>query len=428
MTAAGGNVRGTAVSLTPVALDRDSRAFRTARVLREMGFRSILIEGRASTRRFWEEGLDVRSLAEGGVERASETVRRGHTRDLVTALRKGRGGALGEWALYLGFRGDDWWHFCHRARCEIPAADLYYLHSFELYRATAPLASRCGARIVYDAHDYYRGIEPIASQHPFDRKRMRPFLDRLEDRVLAEADAVVTVSDGVAGLIERAGGRRPAVIRNCHDERDDRAPAADLRTRLGLTPDDRLCVVVGNYKQGMAVAVALEAFACLPDRFHLAFVGLGYDRADLPPVAAPLRQRVHFGQFAVPNEIVPSIRSADIGLVIYEACSDNYRYALPNGFFQAAAAGLPLVRAPLPEIEAVIGGRPVGTCLSQLDAGELARAVLDCADRAKILKPAVAELAAALRWQDEAARLRHLIDAALARRQVPGGCQTECAG
>ena len=42
----------------------------------------------------------------------------------------------------------------------LPPAELYYLHSFELHRAVAPLAARLGARVIYDAHDFYRGIEP----------------------------------------------------------------------------------------------------------------------------------------------------------------------------------------------------------------------------------------------------------------------------
>ena len=138
---------------------------------------------------------------------------------MIAALREGRGGAIGEGVLYLAFRADDRRRHYTAIRRVVPPAEFYYLHSFELYRAVAPMAARCGAPIVYDAHDFYRGIEPSASQHSFDRRRMRPFLDRLEDRVIAAADALVTVSDGVARLIERVGGRRPVVVRNCHDER-----------------------------------------------------------------------------------------------------------------------------------------------------------------------------------------------------------------
>src|SRR5262249_43208710 len=153
----------------------------------------------------------------------------------------------------------------------------YYLHSFETYRAVAPIAASAAACIVYDAHDFYRGIEPLEMQRSFDRNRLRPFYDRLENQLVATADAVVTVSHGVADAFRHVFGRRPEVVRNCHDERHDRDEAPDLRDLLGLGPADRLGVVIGNCKPGMAIGVAAAALARLPENFHLAFVGRGYE-------------------------------------------------------------------------------------------------------------------------------------------------------
>lgn len=334
---------------------------------------------------------------------------------MVNALRTGRFGGAGELALFAGFRGLDWWRHCHRPNRLLPPAELYYLHSFELHRAVASMAARLGARVIYDAHDFYRGIEPVERQCSFDRNRMRPFLNRLEDRLVAEAVAVVTVSDGIADLMGRAFGRRPVVIRNCHDERLDRAAIPDLRTALGLTSEHSLCVVVGNHKPGMAVAVAADAIALLPERFHLAFVGRGYAAQAQRLPQHPAAARVHFGHFTEPDKIVPFIRSADLGLVIYEPYSENYRHALPNGFFQIVAAGLPLVRAPLPEIEAAIAGRAVGICLERCDPPTLARAILRCTEHQKMLRRNSAALAHELRWELESARLQRLIEDVLGR-------------
>ena len=401
--------RATAVSLTPVSLDADSRAFRIARSLAEEGFRSLVIEGRASKRRFWGTKIEVRSA---GNQSAAATPLDGSgapLRNAVSALRCGRLGKVGELALYSGFRGYDWWRHCRQPRHLLPPADLYYLHSFELYRVVAPIASRLGAKVIYDAHDFYRGIEPAERQSSFDRNWVRPFLNEIEDRLVADANAVVTVSDGVADLMTDAFGRRPVVIRNCHDERLDRPVTRDLRTELGLAPEDNLCVVVGNWKPGMAVTVAVEALACLPDRFHLAFLGRGYDKAAPVLSSALVGRRIHFGRFAAPDEVVPAIRTADMGLVIYEPYSDNYRSALPNGFFQIIAAGLPLVRAPLTEIEAIIGDSQVGVCLTRLDPTALANAIELCAGNSEALGINTTALARRLRWQIEATRLRSLV-------------------
>jgi hypothetical protein len=88
----------------------------------------------------------------------------------------------------------------------------------------------------------------------------------------------------------------------------------------------------------------------------------------------------------------------------------------PNGFFQIVAAGLPLVRARLPEIEAAIDGRPVGICLERLDPQHLAAAILHCAAAASKLRTASAALGRELRWEREAVRLHHPLDGILPGR------------
>ena len=91
----------------------------------------------------------------------------------------------------------------------------------------------------------------------------------------------------------------------------------------------------------MAVDVAIAALARLPERFHLAFLGRGYEAVATAQRRGPLADRLHLGHLVAPNEVVPAIRSADVGLVLYAPYSENYRNALPNGFFQVVAAGLP---------------------------------------------------------------------------------------
>ncbi|MBV8507276.1 MAG: glycosyltransferase [Alphaproteobacteria bacterium] len=401
--------------MTPVSLDADSRAFRIACSLADAGLRSLVIEGRPSASRFWGAEIEVRSPGNPGAAPSVASGGGGSVRRVVNAMRGGRFGGAGELALYAGFRSFDWWRHCHQPNRRLPPAELYYLHSFELHRAVASMAARLGAPVIYDAHDFYRGIEPVERQRSFDRNRMRPFLNRLEDRLVADAAAVVTVSNGIADLMEGAFGRRPVVIRNCHDERRDQAVIPDLRTALGLTSEHSLCVVVGNRKPGMAIAVAVDAIALLPERFHLAFVGRGYAAQAQRLLQHPLAARVHFGHFTEPDKIVPFIRSADLGLVIYEPYSANYHRALPNGFFQIVAAGLPLVRAPLPEIEAAIAGNTVGICLERCDPPTLARAILRCTEHQKMLHRNSAALAHKLRWELESARLQRLIEDVLGR-------------
>src|SRR5581483_5610719 len=123
-------------------LEHDSRALRVAVMLAEAGFRSIVIEARPSARRCWQYPIELRSPAAAGVDPGTAVLRGGSSRKLIEALREGRGGAVGEWALYLAFRAEDRRRHCSSIRRCVPPADLYYLHSFELYRAVAPFAAR----------------------------------------------------------------------------------------------------------------------------------------------------------------------------------------------------------------------------------------------------------------------------------------------
>ena len=245
-------------------------------------------------------------------------------------------GSTGEALVEGAFRGYFWWTYCQKPRGLIPPGDIYLLHSFEYCRAVEPLARRLGAKIIYDAHDFYRGIEP--SEYSSKRAPQRPFLNDVENRLVATADLCTTVSGGVADLMTETFGRRPEVIRNCHDSRFDRVDTPPLRETLGLSETDKLLVLVGNYKSGLAVEEAAAALLHLPENVHLAFVGRGYQgiAAGLPD---GLASRVHFGCAFSPNEIVPAIRSADIGLVLYKPYSENYRSAPSERIFSSCRGG-----------------------------------------------------------------------------------------
>ena len=103
----------------------------------------------------------------------------------------------------------------------MPRADVYYMHYFGHYPAAYLLAKRHRARLVYDAHDANFDPDPALLASFRNPGTMR-LLESIERRFSRGAARFMTVSDGVADLLERRFGRRPAVIRNCPDLRLDR--------------------------------------------------------------------------------------------------------------------------------------------------------------------------------------------------------------
>src|SRR6516165_4880635 len=110
-----------AVSVTPIALEADSRAYRIACTLADSGFRSIVVEGQPSRNRFWDDRLKVLSLSRSASEsRSGSALRHRQLRSVVTALRDGRVGIPGEGVLYAAVRACDWPSHYRLARARIP--------------------------------------------------------------------------------------------------------------------------------------------------------------------------------------------------------------------------------------------------------------------------------------------------------------------
>ncbi len=408
-----------AVSLTPVAAASDSRTIRVAESLARVGYRSLIWESVASAEDPCK-GLQCALVgATGEIAGAAALPRSirtaGRIAPLLTSARQGRIGFPGELALYAALRFEHWRRYDVGGR--IPPASLYYVHSYELYRAVAGLAASLNAPVIYDAHDFYQGIRREDELPSFDRRWMMPFFRRREAECVAGCDGLITVSQGTADLIEAEFGRRPVVLRNAHDPRLDRTPALSLRQTIGLSADDRLFVVVGNYKSGMATHELLDALAGSPQHWHVAFVGNGYEDGLARFASHPARGRVHVGLGRPSREVVPFIRDADAGLVIYKSHSENYREALPNGFFQVLAAGLPIIYPALPQLVATIGTARVGLCVEAFTAASMAAALSTIVDTHRAAYPDTTTVASKFSWLDDERRLMALVGEVTAARR-----------
>ena len=383
------------VSLTPLAVDRDSRTFKQAASVARMGLESVLVEGQES--RLDPERLPfaLRTVRSEPRRRAPLVARyvaelvRTHARDLYVVMLR-------------------LWHYGAVTARTVPPASLYYLHSPLQYPAVL-LRGRGRARFVYDAHDFYPADR---TDELWDR-----LLTWLERRCVRDAAEVVTVTDGCAQLIEEFFGRRPVVIPNVHDPRIDEPPSADLRTALGLDADAFLVVMVGNAKPGTAVEEALEALAALPDRVHLAFVGGGWEAYAACIDERGLGSRVHLHPPVPPAQIAPLISTADAAVILYVPLTHDYLHALPNRFFLPISAGLPLIYPEsLNEIRALAREHELGIGFDPRRPATLATAIdrLLGDDRAlRAYRANVRQAAETLSWERVEPRLQALIEASL---------------
>lgn len=306
-----------------------------------------------------------------------------------------------------------------RTARRLPRANVYHLHAPYQFPAVWLAARPARTPIVYDAHDFYSGINRPEELLPHERLIIHPLYEAVERLCVRSAAAVVTVSCGVADLMERKFGRRPVVLRNTDDGRLHRVPRQLLRETLGLSRREFVIVVVGQGKSGQAWAELLSVLGSLPDDVHVVALGAGHTRLMALAKDSGVDGRVHVVGPVHPTEVVPVVAGADVGLLLYYARAANYRAALPNGFFQCVAAGLPLIYPPLPEIAQIAQRFSLGLLADPLQPGELRAAIMrlyrDNALR-ETLGAASSAAAVALDWRNEEPELGRIYSAVVADR------------
>lgn len=273
---------------------------------------------------------------------------------------------------------------------------------------------RAGGALVYDAHELYSERDTGALGSGLARRRWQ----LVELALIRAADRVMTVNDSIADeLARRYRAPRPTVIRNVPRHPSAAARALDLRSHLEIPPDLRIVLYLGIVTRNRGLEQVVASLGEVPG---CAFVMLG--RAPVPEYVTGLRKlvasegvadRVHLLDPVPPDSVIPTARSADVGVTFIQNVGLNNYLSLPNKLFEYVHAGLPVVASAFPELERVVAGRGIGLTCDPTDPaaiGASLRAVLgDDAGRARMSANALAA-AGELSWDAERERYTALFD------------------
>ena len=300
--------------------------------------------------------------------------------------------------------------FARYAHAYVPAllaleADIYHAHELWMLESCALAARARGARLFYDSHELepHRNLDWCAASNA---RRIA-----YEQRYIADADAVFTVSPGVARALEQIY-QLPSVglLRNTPWLAKLRPAACGLRAMLGLHVDTPLLVYTGLVTRHRGLELMLDALPALPDA-HFAMVG----RAE-PSMAAALaaqaatlgvQARVHAVAPLPPEELIDFIASGDLAVITAPDACLSYRYSLPNKLFEALFADLPLVVSDLDDMRDFVTQHGLGTTFSTGELAALVTAVREVlAQRARYVDArARADLRQRLSFEREAAQM-----------------------
>ena len=362
------------------------------------------------------------------------------------AARKLFGGVLGLTDRYGGWRWFNPW-FADLELALAPVVrevdpDLIHAHDFHMVGIGARLAATLSTpehqvHWIYDAHEYLRGIE-VPSRTDVRLKLRRRMLVGVEREYIGRADAVVTVSEGIATRLAGDHGlrERPRVILNAPVIKPrpigDSEGAADERTLrgdCGLTDDVPLLLYSGGMSPRRGVSTAIKALA-EPELagVHLALIA----REDDPDVPG-LRQcavdnkvddRLHVVPYVPVDQVVPYTSSATIGLIPILHVP-NHELSLITKYFEYLHAALPIVTSDVREMAAETRRLGVGEVFVAGDAASLAQAVrkvLDAPGRYRAVYQGTDDPRPGSSWAGQAAKLDALYREVL--RRTPGPVRT----
>ena len=413
----------TVVSVTPLPVEADSRTYREAASFARFGHRSIVVEGQRSNALPADLPFELSDAATASDPAGAETAdtaspdpaRRSWLRSVARPLLR-HPAAIGR------FLGD----YAARMRAlaaALPAADVYVVHSPVQAPAVLSAARRHGAGVIYDAHDLYSVLVAERSDATFDERSVGRIYNLVERRCVRRAAARLTVGPRLAELQRQRFHRPFDIVRNLHDPRLDHESARSVREAAGAGDDDLLAVLIGNAKPSMPIAQVLEAMTRTPPHVRLAGVGRRYEQFAPLVRELGLESRVAFVGAVAPTMVRSFLRDADLALSLYIAPRPSGRVALPNGFFQAIAAELPVVyptATELPDLADLAARYDVGTAVRADDPTAIATALAELASnpgRLEELRERSRAAAAELTWEGEEVVLRRGLEAALAQKE-----------
>ncbi len=295
-------------------------------------------------------------------------------------------------------------HRAARAAALARPARLVWASDLHVLPAAAAAARRHGARLAYDAREWYEGVDSAAG---------RPLVGlgwaTLEARFAPRCDAVFTVNDAIADrLAAERRVARPVVLHNVSDApREERTGA--LRQRLGIADTQPLVLYQGLFRAGRGLPHLVRAMAGVPDA-ALVLIGEGAQETEIRALAADLLPgRAHVLPFTPPRALRTLTPDADLGALALEPLTESLRLALPNKLFEYAAADVPILAgAGIVPLRATVEAAGAGIVADPEDTPALAAAIrsgLDPANR-PAFREGLGRLRAAFSPDAEAARLR----------------------
>lgn len=264
-----------------------------------------------------------------------------------------------------------------------------HAHDFTALELGARLAKEHNVPFIYDSHEWWLGRQ---RQH-----RPTPIIDRgeakLEARLGAKADAVITVGESIAHLMRtRRGLKNVFVVRNSFPRSKDISEKV-TSPPLGIIYAGR----IDAYRE-LEVTIEVAGKISLP----ICWMGDHENQWSAKHVPVARRSGVEVLVSQPIEAVTTAMQNAGLVFVTHSNQFESHRLALPNKLFHAVHAGVPVIATDVTELAGIVRQYDIGELYEPGNAKSMADAIARAISRHSELVLNVQAAKIELSWDHDA--------------------------
>ena len=250
-----------------------------------------------------------------------------------------------------------------------------HCHDLPTLRTGIRAGRQTGARVVFDDHELY---PDSLMQRKFQRSfPVQRYWRSIEAKYVPQADAVITVSPGIARILRERHHVEPLVLLNVPEELLPPCTTSRLREELDIPEDVPVVLYQGLLLEaGRSLRELVEAMTRVP-RAILVVQGTGAGLQEMAALveSSGLSDRVRFMGWVPTEELYSYTCGATVGTVFLDGVELSHQHSLPNRLFLYFMAGVPTVVSDLPDMADLVDLERVGVKAAPRDPVAMADAI-----------------------------------------------------
>ncbi|QRO85659.1 glycosyltransferase [Mammaliicoccus vitulinus] len=253
-------------------------------------------------------------------------------------------------------------------------------------------------KIIYDAHEIYSKNSLVNKI-----KIVSAIVQFIEKKIVNSIDAFITVSNAAKSYyISQGYKKEPIVITN--------APIKEKIVLKNNKNNSFEIVYQGQIVSNRGYEEFLEAGRYINDEnIKLIIRGFGHLEDELKGLKIKRNiKNVYIEGPVEMDQLVKSMSSSDVGVVLTKPASINFEYTVSNKIFECLHAGLPVILSPVKEHIYLNDKYDFGIILDEVTPKKIAEAILKLKENPELykeLKRNAVKASNILSWQNEEQKL-----------------------